>query len=561
MDGGSRRAGLDRYRGIIGEWEEFTQALAVPEPEVLRVNSGKIAAGALARRLSGHGFKLRRVEGVRGFLEVESGPSPLSATIEHWLGHFYIQRASTGLAAPVLGVRRGDRVLDLCAAPGGKASHLADLVGADGCVVANEANEGRARALLGNVYRLGQTNLVLTVGDGRALPESATFDRALVDVPCSGEGTARRKGGRVRPRSRSFSRHLAKKQRALLAKAVDLVRPGGTILYVTCTFAPEENEAVVADVLRARPVEIDPIYLRVRSAPGLIRFQGADYGNELSGTVRIYPHHLNSGGLFMARLVKAGAGAVDGWERVPLGRVDREPTGWVGHSDAVGDPGAVGDSIALARSELARRFGVAREALEGVHWRGRGGRLWLHGVEEWPAWMGGSSAVKGGANGSCGTSSRAGTAPARGGQGRGRYAAHAPTPPSHARATPARGQGRGRRTRGVRPVAVGFRAIEFDTKGRPRPTNDLLRWLDRAVTQRVLELGREDLVRLLTGEQVTASTAALGPHALRYGNDVIGRVAATRTGLRSEIPRARSGELLRVLSAIPPRPPTPPRSP
>ncbi|HBE00200.1 MAG TPA: RNA methyltransferase, partial [Gemmatimonadetes bacterium] len=113
---------------MISDWAAFTAASQRPEPTVLRVRTGRISPGALLDRLSKQGFALRAKHGLPGFFEVESGPGPISLTLEHWLGLFYVQQASTGVAAPLLDPQPGERVLDLCSAPGGKTTHAADLM-------------------------------------------------------------------------------------------------------------------------------------------------------------------------------------------------------------------------------------------------------------------------------------------------------------------------------------------------------------------------------------------------------------------------------------------------
>ena len=104
---------------------------------------------------------------MEGFLQVEDGPRAVSQTIEHWLGLFYVQQASTGVAAPVLDPQPGERILDMCSAPGGKTTHAAELMEDTGCLVASEISENRIRGLLGNVYRLGHPNILVVAGDGR----------------------------------------------------------------------------------------------------------------------------------------------------------------------------------------------------------------------------------------------------------------------------------------------------------------------------------------------------------------------------------------------------------
>jgi NOL1/NOP2/sun family putative RNA methylase len=437
-----------------------------------------------------------------GFHRVEEGPMPLSATPEHWLGLVYVQQASTGVAAPQLGPRPGEQVLDLCAAPGGKTTHMADLMGDSGCLVASEISESRIRGLLGNVYRLGHTGVFVVAGDGRDFPEGACFDRVLLDAPCSGEGTLRRRGGHPPEPSASFLGYVTAAQRALLERAVRLTRPGGTILYVTCTFAPEENEAVVSHALARLPVELEPLSLPVPHAPGVTRFEGEVYDPRVEGAARIYPHHLDSGGLFVARLRRldgeppAGhAAAPDaGWTPVPASFPPEQETAHAGSGD--GRPGVDEDeALSVLRAgidEVVARFGV-RDGLDDVGWTLRGGRAWMHSVDEWPlpAWEPG----------------------------------------------------------GWRPISIGLRAIEFDTRGRARPTNDFLRWLGGRVDERVLDLDDAELRALLRRQPVPTDFADRGPVALRWEGDVIGRGAVTVDGLKSEIPKARATDLRRFFEA------------
>lgn len=483
---------LERYRPYIDDWDAFLAAAQREEPTVFRIRTGLIDEDDLLARLADRGFRVRRLEGLPGFGEVLDGPVPLSMTPEHWLGLVYVQQASTGVAAPALGPRRGERVLDLCSAPGGKTLHMAELMEDRGCLVANEISEGRIRGLLGNVYRMGHPGVMVTASDGRAFPEGALFDRVLVDAPCTGEGTLRRRGGHPPEPSASFVAHLGRVQRALLEKAIRLTRPGGTVLYVTCTFAPEENEAVVSDILTTQPVDLEPLDLPVTHAPGLVRFEDTRFDERLEGAARVYPHHLDSGGLFLARLrVHGDERTDDGWTAVP----PVFPAGAWDEADATsgGRLRADDDAVtALLRSgvhEVQERFGVERD-LSAMGWIMRGGRAWMHGLEEWPlpSWSAGD----------------------------------------------------------WRPISVGIRAIEFDSQERARPTNDMLRLLDGSVTGRVLDVGDSALDALLQRQPVPTEVDDRGPYALRHDGDVVGRGAVTKDGLKSEIPKARAADLRRI---------------
>jgi NOL1/NOP2/sun family putative RNA methylase len=471
----------------VPDWDRFVEAASRPEPTVLRVRTGRIEERDLVARLDRAGFRLRAIDGMPSFFVVEDGPYPLSLTLEHWAGLFYVQQASTGLAAPALGARPGERVLDLCSSPGGKLTHLADLMQDSGTLVACDVDERRMRGLLGNLYRLCVTNTLVVAGDGRWFPEGALFDRVLVDAPCSGEGTLRRRSGDTPDRSQKFLAYVASAQRALLEKAVRLTRPGGTILYVTCTFAPEENEAVVSAVLEREPVELVPLGLAVPHAPGLTSFEGAVYDDRMVDAARIYPQHLDSGGLFMAKLRRLEG---DG----PAGDRDR---GWSPMPRVFpGDERPADDAERLvtgAVHTVLARHGIDAETLRGFGWTMRADTIWLHSCREWPL--------------------------------------------------PAWEPGR------WRTISVGLRAIEIDTSGRPRATNDLLRFASTDVRSAVVDVTRARLLRLVAGEAEPAHEAVpLGPVALRLDGEVVGRAGHKVAGLFSEIPKSRAVELARALT-------------
>ncbi len=456
---------------------------------MLRTRTGRIRPDDLRARLADQGFELRSLDGLPGFFEVEDGPRPVTFTTEHWHGLFYVQQASTGVAAPVLAPEPGERILDLCSAPGGKTTHAADLMEDRGSLVAVEVSEPRIRGLLGNVYRLGHPNIMVVAADGRDLPEDALFDRTLVDAPCSGEGTLRRRGGRPPRQSSSFAGFVRSAQDALLRKAIRVTRPGGVVLYVTCTFSPEENEAVVSRVLEDEPVELEPLTLPVPHSPGVTKFEDQRYDPRLEGAARIYPHHFDSGGLFLAKLRRTDGDPVresgSGWAAVPKAFPG-------GEAAEDGTPEDVAeDFLDRAAAYLEDSFGVTQADLGGLRGIVRGGRLWLHGLESWPldAWS------------------------------EGRW----------------------------RPISVGFRAVEVDSRDRLRPTNDLLTWLGGRVRSGVVDVDERELRSLLARDALPADDGMRGMFALRFRGDVVGRGLATEAGLKSEIPKARAADLVQIL--------------
>jgi 16S rRNA C967 or C1407 C5-methylase (RsmB/RsmF family)/NOL1/NOP2/fmu family ribosome biogenesis protein len=232
-------------------------------------------------------------------------------TLAHAAGLCYVQEPSALAVGAALDVRPGQRVLDLAAAPGGKTTLVAGRLGGQGVVVANEVQRGRVQALADNLDRWGSPRTVLageTVARlAAALPGG--FDRVLLDAPCSGEGLFRRNPAAAAQWRPGHVGGNAERQRGLLADAARLVRPGGVLVYSTCTFAPEENEQQVAGFLTAHPGwELLAIPMHPGFAPG--RPDWSPGGPpELTRTVRLWPHHLRGEGHFIAKLGREQGGA------------------------------------------------------------------------------------------------------------------------------------------------------------------------------------------------------------------------------------------------------------
>lgn len=221
--------------------------------------------------------------------------------------------------AEVLDPQPGEWVLDLAAAPGGKATHIASLMQDQGLLVANEFDGKRSKALLQNLERWGVQNTIVTNEDIARLANhwGAIFDRVLLDAPCSGEGMFRKSDEALCMWSEENVRHCALRQERLLAQAAKLVKPGGVLVYSTCTFAPEENEAVIANFLAQYPDYSLELINIPDARPGQASFlpatqsatqsaiQSAIQRNseqELHKTVRLWPHLLKGEGHFIARL-------------------------------------------------------------------------------------------------------------------------------------------------------------------------------------------------------------------------------------------------------------------
>ncbi len=296
---------LQRMAAWLGpEFPAFLEALQAPHPTGLRVNSLKISPEAFSARSP---FPLQPVPWCpEGFVVPEATARP-GIHPYHEAGLYYLQDPAAMLAAPLLAPQPGEWVLDLCAAPGGKTTHLAARMQNRGVLVANEIHPRRVRALAENLDRCGVTHAMVLneTPDRLAARWKGLFDRVLVDAPCSGEGMFGREEAAARDWSEETVRGCARRQSAILDAAAPLVRPGGYLLYATCTFAPEENEGVISRFLRDHP-DFD-----LTDVPEAIGDTGhpewvGETEVRLGRAVRLWPHRGPGQGHFYALLRRAG---------------------------------------------------------------------------------------------------------------------------------------------------------------------------------------------------------------------------------------------------------------
>lgn len=232
----------------------------------------------------------------------------------HEAGAYYIQEPSAMVPAVYLGAKPGERILDLCAAPGGKTAQIASYMQGRGLLICNEIHPLRAKTLSENVERMGIRNALVTNAAPRQLSEffSGYFDRILVDAPCSGEGMFRKNEEACGEWSLENVRMCAARQDEILDCADLMLRPGGRLVYSTCTFAPAENEGSAARFLQRHPdyelVEIQKYDGMSDGVP-----QWADGTDALKRTARLFPHLVKGEGHFLAVFQKAG-GVTDGYQ-------------------------------------------------------------------------------------------------------------------------------------------------------------------------------------------------------------------------------------------------------
>ena len=294
---------FERYRDIIPDYEAFRESLQGPPATFLRVNTLKIGVESFRAEMMKQGYGIEPVRGIEGAFRLDGTESP-GTTLEYFLGHYQVQGLTSMLPPRILGPQPGELILDLCAAPGGKTTYLAQLMGNRGLIVANDVKAERIGILRSHLDRLGIVTVAITRYPGEAFPGGMTFQRILVDPPCSGEGTYWLGSKPPVSKDSNAAGRLRKLQRSILRRAFDLLRPGGTLVYSTCTYAPEENEAVVNGVLAEGQAELLPITLPLPHSQGLISWEEMDFSSEMLKTIRVYPHQVNSWGFFIAHLRK-----------------------------------------------------------------------------------------------------------------------------------------------------------------------------------------------------------------------------------------------------------------
>ena len=352
---------FERYRDLIEDWDAFVAAVKRPLPTTIWANPLKITPGKFQNLMAEGGVDLTPVPWYPGAFRLPDDVMP-GLRWEYLAGLYQVQEEVALLPALLLNPRPGERVLDMCAAPGNKTAQLGAMMQNRGTLIANDRSNGRMRAARHTFSRIGLVNVTTMTHDGANLPaEMGLFDKIMVDVPCSCEGTCRKDPSVFERSSVGTSKKIARIQTALLRKAVQLCRPGGRIVYATCTFAPEENELVIDAILRESG---DTLHLcpttvpELTASPGLTEWQGQELHPDLHRASRIWPQQNDTGGFFVAVLQKRGNPLAVNGERflqIETEPGNLSPENWLGM--------------------LVERFGMNPGVFDGltaVRWSNRG---------------------------------------------------------------------------------------------------------------------------------------------------------------------------------------------
>ena len=299
----------EKMKYLLGtEYDDYLNCFDEPRHYGLRINTAKISVEDFLKISP---WPLEKVPWIHNGFYYDGENCQPAKHPYYYAGLYYLQEPSAMTPADRLPIEPGDRVLDVCAAPGGKATELGARLNGTGVLAANDLSNSRAKGLLKNIELMGIGNvLVLSEEPGKLIPYfTEYFDKILIDAPCSGEGMFRKDRKMIRAWEEHGPDYFSKIQRSIITQAAQMLRPGGMILYSTCTFSPEENEQTIEYLLKQRPdFDICEMEGYEGFSQGLPEM--TDSGDErLRHTVRIFPHRMKGEGHFLALLRKKETGS------------------------------------------------------------------------------------------------------------------------------------------------------------------------------------------------------------------------------------------------------------
>ena len=343
----TQAAALERFQPLLpaSEWPALLAELEKPLTPALRVNPLKTNPGDVQTWASRYGWEMQPVPFSPAGWWIKQFAQTVSQTIEHRMGHYYIQEAASMLPVELFDIPANSSplVLDLAASPGGKTTHLVARTLDRGLVIANDSGLDRITALRLVLQTWGAANIAATRFPaekfGRWFPN--TFDLVLLDAPCSMQSLRSTESHSLRPISTREQNALARRQTTMLISALAALKPGGQVVYSTCTLAPEENEAVLDAVLARYPnsLRIEPLEQRLSvPAPALASAYGHSFDPQVANAARLWPHRYGTAGFFAAWITKTGPVELPGEPAParPLEAVGQRALSPQEHSDLIG---------------------------------------------------------------------------------------------------------------------------------------------------------------------------------------------------------------------------------
>lgn len=295
---------IERFVSFFGieETKKMVQAYETPPKTTIRCNTLKITSGELKQRLEEKGFTLEKIDFYKSGFVVDNNPLPLGATTEYLAGYYFIQSKASWLPVLLLEPSEDEVIIDMAAAPGGKATHIAAEMNNKGTVICLDISRERMKSLRSNLTRLGVINTICFRMDSRDISDlGIKADKILLDAPCSGEGLMAIDPTRKKERNIEDIRRLAQLQKELISAGLKELKKNGFLVYATCSTAPEENEEIINWAIDSFPIKVIKTKYEEFS-PGLTKANEKQFHPSIKNAIRLFPHKHGTEGFFTCKL-------------------------------------------------------------------------------------------------------------------------------------------------------------------------------------------------------------------------------------------------------------------
>lgn len=297
---------IEHYKKIMGEnYDKFIEYSLKRNRDSIRINTLKIDIDSCVKRIEEKGWTLTSIPWCTEGYWIKSDRRDVGNLIEHQLGYIYVQEAMSMVPPLCLEIEKDQKILDMCASPGSKTTQIGQYQENTGLLISNDVKGSRLSCLGLNTNRMGLHNNVITLQEGRRFDQANYYDRVLCDAPCSGTGTIRKSLKTLRIWNPGMVRRIAQIQKKLIETAFNCLKPGGIMVYSTCSLEPEENEAVVHFLLNLyENAQTLPIDLPMKSTPAFTSWEEIEFKDGVKNSLRVHPYDNDTDGFFVCKIKK-----------------------------------------------------------------------------------------------------------------------------------------------------------------------------------------------------------------------------------------------------------------
>lgn len=294
------------YQKIMGEkYKDFIDYSLKYNRQSIRINTLKIDPETCIKRIEAKGWKIEKIPWCREGYWISSDRRDVGNLLEHVLGYIYIQESMSMVPPTQLELGEDLKVLDMCAAPGSKTTQIAQYMNNTGLLIANDIKGSRLASLGVNINRMGITNSIIGLQNGNHFTFVDFFDRVLCDAPCSGTGTIRKSLNTLRMWNLNLVKRLSRTQKKLIQTGFNALKPGGVMVYSTCSVEPDENEVVVSWLLENNEnAQTMPIEIEMNRSPAFTNWDDKELMSGVKNCLRVHPYDNDTDGFFVCKIKK-----------------------------------------------------------------------------------------------------------------------------------------------------------------------------------------------------------------------------------------------------------------